>query len=312
MPVVERRADRQRLVGRGDPLDELVDDRGVRDHPAQRGAALPGGAGRREHDAAHGEVEVGRRRDDRGVVAAELEQQPAEAAGDARRDGAAHPGRAGGAEQRDARVVDERLADLGAAEDHAPTIAGRRADAAGGLGDQRLAGQRGEQRLLRRLPHDRVAADEGERGVPRPHRDREVEGADDADDPERVPLLHHPVAGPLGGDGQPVQLARQADGEVADVDHLLDLAEALGADLAGLDGDERAEVGLVLAQQLAELADERAAHRRRHGAPLRGTRPAPRRRSSATSAAVCARSRASSPPVIGRAGGAGRRRPAAR
>ena len=32
--------------------------------------------------------------------------------------------------------------------------------------------------------------------------------------------------------------------------------------------DERAEVGLVLAQQLAELAHQRAAHRRRHRAPL--------------------------------------------
>ena len=38
------------------------------------------------------------------------------------------------------------------------------------------------ERLLRRLPHDRVAADERERGVPRPHRDREVERGDDADD----------------------------------------------------------------------------------------------------------------------------------
>ena len=88
------------------------------------------------------------------------------------------------------------------------------------------------------------------------------------DDAQRVPLLHHPVAGPLGGDGQAVQLARQADGEVADVDHLLDLAEALGDDLAGLDGHQRAEIVLVLAQQLAQLAHECAAHRGRHCAPL--------------------------------------------
>ena len=56
--------------------------------------------------------------------------------------------------------------------------------------------------------------------------------------------------------------------QVADVDHLLDLAEALGDDLAGLDGDQRAEVLLVLAQQLAQLADQLAAHRRRHQPPL--------------------------------------------
>ena len=55
---------------------------------------------------------------------------------------------------------------------------------------------------------------------------------------------------------QPVQLARQADGELADVDHLLDLAEAFGADLAGLDRDQLAELGLVLTEQLTEPAHE--------------------------------------------------------
>ena len=133
--------------------------------------------------------------------------------------------------------------------------------------------------LSRRLPDHRVAADERQRGVPRPHRDREVEGGDDAARPERVPRLHQPVAGPLAGDRQAVELARQADGEVADVDHLLHLAEAFGADLAGLDRHQLAEVGLVLAQQLAEAAHEVAADRRRRG------RATSRRRRSAMSTA---------------------------
>ena len=154
---------------------------------------------------------------------------------------------------------------------------------------QRLAGERGQQRLLRRLPDDRVTADEGQRRVPRPHRDREVEGADDADDAERVPLLHHPVARTLGGDREAEQLARQPDGEVADVDHLLHLAEALGADLAGLDRDQRAEIVLVLAQQLAQLAHET---RRAPGPARCATARTPsgaRRRSSSTSSRACAR-----------------------
>ncbi len=50
--------------------------------------------------------------------------------------------------------------------------------------------------------------------------------------------------GALAGDRQSVELARQADGEVAHVDHLLDFALALAADLAGLEGDQQAEVGL--------------------------------------------------------------------
>ena len=56
------------------------------------------------------------------------------------------------------------------------------------------------------------------------------------DHAERVPGLHQPVPGPLGGHRAAVQLPRQADREVADVDHLLDLAEGLGGDLADLDG----------------------------------------------------------------------------
>ena len=47
--------------------------------------------------------------------------------------------------------------------------------------------------------------------------------------PMRVPHLHQAVARPLGRDGPAVELAREADGEVADVDHLLDLAQALAA-----------------------------------------------------------------------------------
>ncbi len=45
-------------------------------------------------------------------------------------------------------------------------------------------------RQLRRLPHDGVAADQRDRGVPRPDGDGEVERADDADHAERVPGLH--------------------------------------------------------------------------------------------------------------------------
>ena len=81
-----------------------------------------------------------------------------------------------------------------------------------------------------------------------------------------------------------VELARQPDGEVADVDHLLDLAEALREDLAGLERDEPAEIGLCGAQLLAEQAHELAAPRRRHAAPAQervvrrgGWRPSPPR-----------------------------------
>ena len=91
--------------------------------------------------------------------------------------------------------------------------------------------------------------------------------------PDRVPRLHQPVAWTLAGDRETVQLPRETDREVADVDHLLDLAEAFGADLAGLDRHQLAELVLVLAEELAEPAH--ASHR----APGRASRATPRRRS---------------------------------
>ena len=135
------------------------------------------------------------------------------------------------------------------------------AEALGGALDDGLHAERGQQGLLGRLPHDAVAADEGERRVPRPHRDGEIERRDDAADAERMPGFHHAVVGALGGDGQAVELARQADGEIADVDHLLHFAEALGRDLAGFERHEAAEIVLGGAQLLADQTHELAAPR---------------------------------------------------
>ena len=103
--------------------------------------------------------------------------------------------------------------------------------------------------------------------IPRPDRDGKVERGDDADRSQRMPLLHHPVARPFGGDRQAVELPRQADREVADVDHLLHFAVTFGPDLAHLERDEIAERLLGLAQRLPEIAHEVAALRRRHLAP---------------------------------------------
>ena len=136
----------------------------------------------------------------------------------------------------------------------------------------------GQRRLRRRLPDHRVAADRRDHGVPGPDGDREIERRDDADRSQRLPLLDHAVPRPFAGDRQAVQLARQADGEVAHVDHFLDLAFTLGADLAGLERDQQPEVGLVGAQGRADLADDLAATGRRNHPPASERLARPRRR----------------------------------
>ena len=53
-----------------------------------------------------------------------------------------------------------------------------------------------------------------------------------------------------------VELARETDREVADVDHLLDFTLALGEDLAHLEGDERPSSAFFCAQRFADLAHD--------------------------------------------------------
>ena len=96
----------------------------------------------------------------------------------------------------------------------------------------------------------------------------EVERRDHGDDAGGVPGLHQAVAGSLGRHRAALELTGEADGEVADVDHLLHLAERLGADLAHLELDEVGEVVLVLLEQATEPPDDRAADRGGHGPPL--------------------------------------------
>ena len=130
-----------------------------------------------------------------------------------------------------------------------------------------LHGNGRERRLSTRLPHGDVAAHRGQCGVPRPDRDGEIEGGDDADHAQRMPLFAHAVTRPLAGDHQSVQLAGKPDGEIADVYHLLDFPHALDADLAHFQGNELAQRFLVFAQDIAEVPHHVAPLRRRGHPP---------------------------------------------
>src|SRR5436305_2906684 len=83
-----------------------------------------------------------------------------------------------------------------------------------------------------------------------------------------MPLLHEPMVPPLGLNGQAVKHSRLADGEVADVDHLLYFALAFGNDLAGLERDELTELRFQFAQGVPELTHGFAADWSRRNAPF--------------------------------------------
>ncbi len=263
-----RIADRQAHAHVFQSLHELLVDRRVRDQPSRRRAALTGGAPGAEGDATQREFQIGAGCDHHRVVAAQFQQRAAEALRDAWCEGAAHPRRAGGRDQRYARVVAQQLASIRGAEHDLRQVRGYvDVTVARRLIQQRLRGKRAQRCLLRGLPHQRVAAHQRECRVPRPHRDREVERADHADHTQRMPLLHHAVRRTFAGQRQPMQLPRQAEREVADVGHLLHFTGAFGGDLAGLECHQRGQGRLVPAQPLAETAHQLAPARGRDRAP---------------------------------------------
>jgi hypothetical protein len=221
-----------------------------------------------EEDGADGEAWVGIGSDDDAVVATEFEQRAAEAGANGFGDLAAHAAGARGGDEGDAAVVDHARADdtaraVDEREDAAQAVAFENA-----VGDA-MDGDGGERRFFRRLPDDAIAADGGYERVPAPDGDGEVEGGDAADDAKRVPLLIHPVAGAFGVHGEAVELAGEADGEVGDVDHLLDFSSAFGEDFAGFEGDEGTEIVLGFTEGVADFADDVAAARGGRVAPSR-------------------------------------------
>src|ERR1700733_259424 len=136
-----------------------------------------------------------------------------------------------------------------------------------GAHEESLRRKRRQRRFFRRLPDDGIATNKGERGIPRPDRNRKIESGNNSDGAGRMPLLHHAMAGTFRRDGEAVKLARETDREIADVDHLLHFAEPFLQDLAVLECDEATQRLFVRTQFLAEQTNQFATARCRHLAP---------------------------------------------
>src|SRR5438552_2539545 len=83
-----------------------------------------------------------------------------------------------------------------------------------------------------------------------------------------MPLLHQTMVFSLRLNRQAVKHARLADGEIADVDHLLNFAFTFGNDLAGLESDELTKLMFQLAQPISESANGVAADGARCSSPF--------------------------------------------
>ncbi|MNI17221.1 hypothetical protein D3C73_705860 [compost metagenome] len=104
--ICEGRADGDRLISLGETRNERIIYTVMHEEAAQCRAALASGAHGGESDTAQGQIEIGRRGDYRGIVAAEFEDRASETLSELRSDFAAHAGRAGGGNQRHLFMID--------------------------------------------------------------------------------------------------------------------------------------------------------------------------------------------------------------
>ena len=162
---------------------------------------------------------------------------------------------------------------------------------------QRVA-ERG--RVLGRLPHDRVAAQQRRaRGTSDGTATGKLPGGDDRRHADRHAEREQLLVGHLARHRLAVEAPALAEEEVARVDDLLHLAERLGVGLADLARDEPGERLLVVLDEPADLLDRAAADRRGDRGPRAPARRARRgrrrrtcrRRRAATSATTSSRCR---------------------
>jgi hypothetical protein len=111
-----------------------------------------------------------------------------------------------------------------------------------------LASNGAHWRLFARLPNAHIAANPSQHAVPAPHRHGKIEGADDANNAERMPLLVHAVQWPLAVHGKAMQLTAKAYRKITDVNHFLHFAQTLLQAFAHFVAYQLAKVLLLQAQ----------------------------------------------------------------
>src|ERR1051325_340688 len=202
--LARRVADGHLFIALDQSPRQLVADRFMDDDPSRGRAALAGGADRSEQNPLSGKIQIRAGRADDGIVPAQLGQRPTQPARDHFADVAAHFCRAGGGNQTDTPIVDQPFAHrLAVANHQAEDGRVHTVGTADPLSDLDRRNRR-QRRLARGLPHRGIAAHGCQRAVPGPNRHRKIESRNNANDAERMPLLHHSMLWPLRSDGQPV------------------------------------------------------------------------------------------------------------
>ena len=266
---VNQRADKNAIFKRITDFDRFISGNNFRkdlvlnilmhDQTTQGCATLTTGANSREHNRTNRHINVCRRGYDHGIVAAKLKNGTTKTLGNTRRNFAAHAGRTSCRNQRHIAAVGHNFTDLAIPNNNLMQVGWRITEFRNRLFQNLLAGQGGNRGFFRRFPNHGIATCQRKGSIPRPWCDREVKGGDQANNTQRMPIFHHFVARTFGRDGQTVKLARQAKGEIADVDHFLNFAKTFLIDLATFKRHQTAKRFFGRAELITQKTDQFAA-----------------------------------------------------
>ena len=244
-------------------LDEAVVGAALDEDARARAAVLAGVVEDRVRRRRGRLLEVGVGEDDVGRLAAELERDALDRRGRALHHRAPDLGRAGEADLRHVRVLDQAAADDGALADEDVDDALRDPGLEHELGQP----QRRQRRQLGRLQDDRVAARERGPELPGGDVEREVPRHDQADDAER--LAEGDVDAAADRDRLAVVLVDGAGVEVEDLRDHPDLGPRAGDRLADVARLDPRELLAVLLDERGEPAQQPRPVGRRNGSPGR-------------------------------------------
>jgi hypothetical protein len=261
--ILEAIAEAQGADALDETLEERVVDLVVEQETAGGGAALAGGPERAPEHALEGEVHVGVRHHDLGVLAAHLEREPLVHAAAHLADGGAHAGGAGEGDHRDVRVLHHGVPDLAPAPVHQLTASGctpastRISTSSVAVWGTSWAG----------LNTTEFPADERREDLPRGDGHGEVERRDDAAHADGPAIGHGPLVAQLARNGVAEQAAAFRRGVVGRVDPFLHIAAGLRQDLAHLPGHGPGDLFLARRHEVADATKDIPALRGGHLAP---------------------------------------------
>ncbi len=260
---VETVADADLLRALDEHREKLLLDRRVEDQARGGRAPLARRSERTPERALEGEIEIGVRHDDLGVLAAELEGEALEPLPAALADVPSDRRRAGKGYEPDARMLHER--DAHAAPRAVHEIHDPGGDARLDRGFHEL--DRRRRGVARRLQNDGIAADESGEHLPRGDRHREVPRRDETADADRIAHRHAELVTELDRNGIPEEAPPLPRRVECGIDPLLHVAARLLDDLAHLARHEARDLFLAVLEDQSETVQDLS--------PLRGGREPP-------------------------------------